>query len=232
MIDLPDLILVQILQNITLEDLLKTVSPVCKRLHSIIHSKTKLWRYVSFEGELNLSIEDLRNLLSHAPVFWTFLLPFAHLRCSAPDIDLLLIQGLSASKSLYWLDLSDCQLSSLCFLKCLPELEILNISGCKNLIDPDFAAVQYCSKVNQLYCSFTAISSGSIINLCSVLDLNVLDICDIPLTLTEIESLMQHGYETLVSVHLTLDQTLEESVFRQYISKRYLDCSFSIFKRK
>ena len=180
----------------------------------------------------NIDENTLANILSHSIGFWTFLLPYANLICPVPDLDLILIRGLSASKSLYWLDLSDCELSSLCFLKCTPNLEILNVSGCKNLIDQDFTALKYCSKINQLYVSFTAIYPSSLISLCSILTLNVLDMCAIPFKLKEIESLMQLSYSTLVYVHLSLDSTLDVTVFRQFIAKRYLDCSFSIYQNK
>ena len=104
--DLPDLILVNILQTITLEELLLIVSITCKRLHRIINSNSRLWRYVLFDWEINIDENTLANILSYSVGFWTFLLPYANIICPVPDLDLILIRGLSASKSLYWLDLS------------------------------------------------------------------------------------------------------------------------------
>ena len=61
------------------------------------------------------------------------------------------------------------------------------------------------------------------------LNLNALDMCAIPLKLTKNKSLMQQSYESLVHVHLTQYPNLEETVFRQSVTRRYLDCSFSIY---
>ena len=166
------MILVHVLENVTLEELLLNVSGTCKRLHSIINSNSRLWRYVSFDEQIILNAETVK----YSVAFFRFLdifAPVCKLKLFSSRHGLNFTQGLSAAKSLYWLDLSECELSSLRFLKYMPDLEILNVSGCKNLVDKDFVAVKYCNKFNQLYVSFTAISPSSVISLCSILKAKV-----------------------------------------------------------
>ena len=230
--DLPDLILIHILQHLSTEELLLKVNRTCKRLNEIINSSSRLWRYVAFSHQIIANGKQLNNVFKHSSGFWTFLIPCAILVCTTPTIDLVFVNGFSRAHSLYWLNITDCELSTLCFLKFLPNLEILNLSGCKRFVDEDFVALKDCKKINQLYLSFTAAKSNTVLSLCCQLELNVLDICDIALTLTECDRIMNLRYNTLTFLHLTLAPGLEEAVFRQNIETHYPNCLFALYRRQ
>ena len=189
-----------------------------------------LWRNINFDFQVNLSYDHLQRILEHAAGFWSFLIPFVHLDFLTPDIDWLLFNGLCKAKALYWLDLSECKLSTLSFLHCLPNIQILNLSGCHNLVDEDFLAIQRCLKVEQLYVSFTNITPSTIVFLSSKLTLSVLDACAVPLGRDDIELIFNCCYRTLLHVHLTLSNDIDEAEFRRTFGRRYLDCSISIYK--
>ena len=190
------------LQYIELPDLLCNVTRSCKRLNSIIHSSSVLWRNISFDFQINLSYDSLKRLLEHASGFRTFQIPFIHLECLSSDVDWLFMNGQRKAKELYWLDLTDCKLST-CF-QCLPNIQILNLSGCHNLADDDFLVIQKCLKLEQLYVSFTNIKPTTIMFLSSKLKLSVLEACAVPLGINDIESVFSYCYRTLLYVHLTL----------------------------
>lgn len=211
--------------------MLQRVNRTCKRLNNIINCNSVLWRNISIENdEVTLSEESLQQLLEHSSGFWTFLIPFVQLTCKTPDVDWLFVKGFGKAKELYWLDLSECKLSTLSFLTCLPNLQIVNLCGCYNLVDEDFFAIQKCCKLEQLYVSFTKIKPSTIVLLASKLNLSVLDACAIPLSINNIQSIFDFSYGTLLYVHLTLENGINEREFRQTFCRRYLDCSIQIYK--
>ena len=136
------------------------------------------------------------------------------------------------AKELYWLDLTNCKISTLCFLKCLPNIQILNVSGCNNLVNDDFLAIQNCTNIDQLYVSFTEIKPSTIVLLISKLCLTVLESCAIPLGINDIQSIFSASYTTLLYVQLTLADTIDEKLFRQNFCQRYIDCSIQIYKKR
>ncbi|KAL4233947.1 hypothetical protein ACF0H5_005602 [Mactra antiquata] len=131
--DLPDLALIQIFSSLELPELVTNVALINKRFYQIVHQNSTLWRHFSTDHQLELSIKDLRRILKHSSAFLEFLIPWATLHFSSADIDLLFIDKFRNAKRLYWLDLTECRLSTLCFLPFLTNIEILNLSGCRNL---------------------------------------------------------------------------------------------------
>lgn len=76
------------------------------------------------------------------------MIPAATIQCTAPQIDWSFTLHLPNARHLYWVDLTDCNVSTICFLKFLPDLEILNLSGCRKLIDEDFVVLNECEKLD------------------------------------------------------------------------------------
>lgn len=232
LLSLPDLTLVKILQYIDLSELLISVTKTCKRLNEIINCNYVLWRHISFEFEVIIPKDTLERIINHSIGFWTFLIPFAELKLEVPEIDWLFVNGFCRAKELYWLDLTNCKISTLCFLKCLPNIQILNVSGCNNLVNDDFLAIQNCTNIDQLYVSFTEIKPSTIVVLTSKLCFTVLESCAIPLGINDIQSIFSASYTTLLYVQLTLADTIDEKLFRQNFCQRYIDCSIQIYKKR
>lgn len=174
-------------------DLLCNVTRSCKRLNSIIHTSSVLWRNISFDFQVNLLYDSLKRLLEHA---------------SEPIVNFLLCH----------------------FFQCLPNIQILNLSGCHNVVDDDFLVIQKCLKLEQLYVSFTNIKPTTIVFLSSELKLSVLEACAVPLSINDIESVFSYCYRTLLYVHLTLSNDIDKAEFQRSFGRRYIDCSIQIYK--
>lgn len=69
------------------------------------------------------------------------------------------------AKYLWYLDISGCKVSTLCFLNELNSFEVLILEQCGNLIDADFLAIENCRTVEQLYLGFTQTTADTIIKL-------------------------------------------------------------------
>ena len=148
--------------------------------------------------------------------------------CLAPGIDFLFITELSNAKSLTLLDITDCPVSTLCFLKFLPNLEILNVSDCKNLVDADFHVLKSCGNLRQLYVSFTKVKPNTLLSVCDYLTLIILDVSGIPLNFRQCERLLHPG---LVYFQLTPDNQDDEPLFQVFF-RRFRDISMHIIHRK
>ena len=129
------------------------------------------------------SIAQLQRILRHLVALTEFVIPYGTFTCFAPDIDFLFITELTNAKSLTRIDITDCPMSPLCFLKFLANIEILNVSDCRNLVDADFSVVKTCKNLSQLYVAFTKITPDTILSICSCLTLIVVDASGIPLQL-------------------------------------------------
>lgn len=201
-----------------------------KRWQYIVTTTSALWRHVSFNFALNLTKSDFVYLLQHSRGFWEFHIPAARIQCITADLDFNFISYLSNAKQLYWLDLSDYKLSTLCFLKSLPSLEILNVSGCKNLVDADFEVLKECHKLDRLYLSFTCISPNSLINICDSLSLTVLDTTDVYLSKENRIELLAKSYTTLLFWNLSLNES-QTDIDLAEIRNQFLDVNLYITKR-
>ncbi|KAJ8319296.1 hypothetical protein KUTeg_004387 [Tegillarca granosa] len=223
---LPEVIIVNIFKYIQLTDLLQNVSKTCKTFYNIIRQNSVLWKHFYFEefNVVELSESQLQSILTHSVQFREFLIPETELKLEVPTIDLLFTNHFCNSKFLYWLDLTYCRLSTLGFLKCLTNLEILNLSNCVNLIDEDFLAVAHCTKLDQLHLSFTKVSPHSVLKLASKLKLISLDICGVDLTVAHCYGILERCYESIMFIHLTLAIGENEQEF-EILQSYYRDCS-------
>ena len=67
------------------------------------------------------------------------------------------------STTLTNLDITACPLSSLGFLNKLPNLELLTLAECPNLLKEDFDALRICTQIVYLSVGFTRITSQKLI---------------------------------------------------------------------
>jgi hypothetical protein len=220
LLDLPDVVLVKVLSYIPLTELLQKVNRTCSRLYSVIENNSVLWKDISPDFCVGLKLHDLKRLMRHSHGFETYLLPYANYECFIYELDFLFTTGLSNAKHLYWLDISFSQISTLCFLRYLPSLCILNVSECPNLINADFIVLSLCQKLDQLYLAYTRILPETIALTCSQLDLIVLDISGIPVSVDICERIIS---QCMISLQVTLIPGEEHNL--KTLRRNHLDCS-------
>lgn len=139
---------------------------LCKRMHDIIEQYSFLWRHFSPDNISSVMTEELLRILRHSFNFLEFVVMYRTFDCSPPKIDFIFTTELCNAKFLYWLDITDCELSTLCFLQynvLTKYIEILNLSDCKNLVDVDFQTLKFCKKLIQQYISFTKIRPDTLV---------------------------------------------------------------------
>ena len=176
----------------------------CKTFNSVINENSRLWNNIGFEFHIELNEEQLERILIHARGFRTLLLPLAITSCDISRIDYCLVKYLPLAKSLYWLDLSNAHLSTLSFLEHLPSLELLNITNCPHLVDPDFHVIKKCKKLDQLYISFNNVSSNTVVAIANETDLTVLDTSGIELSIKHCKNILSTSYSTLLWFHVSV----------------------------
>ena len=218
---LPEAILVNIFSMIPLSELLHSVSRTCKTLHSVVEKNSVLWKDIDFSVDHAVDYTTLLRILKHSFGFQTFFIPFVEIACEAYYIDFAFTTNLCNAKNLYWIDISRCRISTLCFLKFLPRIEILNVSECNNLVDADFRVISTCTTLDQLYLSYTNISATTAVDICSALDLIVLDLSGIKLSINQCDALLKPSLLIFqVSFHPgESDQEIE------LLKLRHRDCS-------
>ena len=204
---LPELVLVKIFAHIELQDLILNVSRTCKRFYMVVDGNSVLWRHFSVDCAVEAEEGHLSKILRHSISFLEFLIPYASLNVSVSAIDFHLTTGLCNAKQLYWLDLSGCKLSTLSFLQFMPNVEILNVSECTNLIDADFDVITNLNNLNQLFVSFTNVKPETIIRICESSTLTVLDTSGIPLNIEQCARVLT---TELLFFYLTLERDDEE----------------------
>lgn len=223
---LPEIVIVKILSEISLTELLQTVNRTCKKLHAIIESNSFLWRDIEPDFCVSLTANDLERILKHSIYFETFDIPFVEIKCQTYEIDFLFSTNLCNCKYLYLLNISKSAVSTICFLRHMPLLQILNVSECSNLVDADFSVLSTCKNLNQLYVSYTNISSRSIINICSKLNLLVLDLSGIRVNVHVLDRVIN---ESMLAVYATFAAEVENNDI-EVLKQNHRDCSIKIVK--
>lgn len=220
---MPDVVIINILRFLDLSELIQTVSKTCKRLYTIIYENSRLLRHCYFDFPLELTETQLQAILKHSVGFEEFLIGCATIKCSITSLNLLLTENLSHCNFLYWLDLTGCRLSTLCFLKNLKSLQILNLSECCNLTDEEFEIIVNCKNLDQLYLSYTTVKPMTIISIVSKLRLISLDVCGIGLSVRQCNDIIECTYSTLDFLYLTLQSSEDKDQFDRLLDK-YRDC--------
>lgn len=226
--DLPESIIIEILKYLDLFTLLQTVNRTCQQFYHIVKNTSILWRNFEFEIPLSLTSDDVTEIFRHSICFRKFLLTPESLSCRTDFLDSIFFQGFQKSKHLTSLNLTDSKLSTLSFLQFTPNLEILNLSGCRNLRDVDFIPITTCVKLDQLFLSFTDISPTVLVKLAKTLDLISLDACAVALSLKECKTIVEH-LKKLTLFHLSLKEDISTSQFDQEVRNVYQECSFCMY---
>ena len=222
LLDLPDIVIVEILSNVPTVELLRTVNRTCRRLNEIIENTSSLWKDISYDLEVELNKSDLERILKHSRGLECFLIPLARINCYPYEVDFLFSTNLVNSKNLYWLDISECKLSTLYFLQYMSSLSILNVSECKNLVDEDFKVISLCTGLDQLDLSYNSISLGTITSVCSVLDLIVLDLSGVPITSDVCEAII---HPCMIYLQVTLYPGQDDI---NIVRRNHIDCSIRV----
>ena len=140
--ELPDLVITEIFKFLTLGTLLQSVNRTCKRFYDIVKNTSILWRNFEFDVSLTPTTSDFKEIFRHSHCFKSFFLTTKSISCSASFLDQTFIKGFHEAYNLTWLDLTNSKISTLCFLSYTLNLEILNLSGCRNLVDEDFNVIK------------------------------------------------------------------------------------------
>lgn len=224
--DLPDLALVHILNFIELQELLLNVSKVNKRFHYLINETSSLWKNFEFDFPLEFEYKHLENVVKHSKGIQRFHIPYATVHASSYELDFLFSTQLSRA-NVYSLDLTGCRLSTLCFLQCFRNLQILNISECKNIISEDLEAVLPLTQLERLYISFTNIEPDTIVRVCSRLsNLILLDVSGIKLTVVHCANILT---DKLRYFSLSLESD-EDEIWFCGIARRFANLSVHIYR--
>ena len=226
--DLPDIVLLKILKYLDLQELLTHVCKTNKRLNDIVYGHSVLWRRFLFDIPVEFEKHHLQSVMKHAVGFQQFLIPFATIKCTTPELDYILTASLPKARRLYWIDLSQCRLSTLCFLQGMPQLKILNLSECQNLIDDDFEVISSLTTLDKLYVSFTRITPDKIVQICGSLTLTVLDTSGIPFSLVHCARVLRPDLKYFT---VSLEREEEEAFFHGLV-RRYRGLSVHICRRQ
>jgi hypothetical protein len=220
------------LSYLRLEELLTNTNRTCKAFNNIITTTSYLWREFEFDNPVHFYKGTLERIFQHSRKFESFIIPASGYSYLAPDIDFLFSKHFQGNK-LYWLNISQCPISTLCFLKQCLNLQILSVDGCKNLVDEDFLAIRYCNKIDQLYVSFTRISPNTIIKILEQNQLIVLDACGVQFSLEQCSAVMETS-KSLLFFHLSLrDESSEiRAQFKREFIDIYRNCNFHLYKNE
>ena len=129
--DLREEALLKIFGYLQLPELLRTISPVCRRFRNICHCPA-LWRHFRFDVFYNKSRFD--HIVLHAHYFrsLSFVSYVGQLKMEVPEQ--YIEDGLCCCTQLRELDISyNRSITNLTFLFKMPNLEILNIEYCCNV---------------------------------------------------------------------------------------------------
>lgn len=217
---------------IGIPDLLRCVNRTCTRLNEIIKYTSSLWTYFEFPTTLHLSETDLLYIFTHVHSFRTFDLSFLKYNDSIASFDLSLTTYIVKASKLTWLDLSHTEISTTCFLLELPNLQYLNLSQCKNLVNADFCVVANCLQLTNLYLAYNLIYPNTIIFITQNLKyLDTLDVSGVPLSIVEADGILIRCYHSLLSFHLSLHIDVNEDEFHEFIHFNYIDLIYYLHNR-
>ena len=220
--------IVTIFNFLELEDLLTKVNRVCKQFYSLIKETSTLWRNIDFFHPVELTEENLSLILRHSRKIQTCFLPYATSLCSSSKIDRILTRA--DFRSLVCLNLSDSKLSTLCFLYEAHNLELVNLSGCTNLVDEDFLVLKENAKLEHIYVSFTRISPNTLQIICENKPLIVVDACNVKLNVEECRNILINTRGDIVYFHISLCWCVNAEEFKQEILDLFLNTSISIYQ--
>lgn len=113
---------------------------------------------------INHQASQLQPLMYRSDYFVHLDLENLHVFCCPAIIDYTLTTRFLHADHSVWLDITGIQVSTLSFLISLPNLELLCLANCKQLIDQDFVIVKVCLKLEYLNVNYTSITSATVIH--------------------------------------------------------------------
>ncbi|CAH1792386.1 unnamed protein product [Owenia fusiformis] len=122
-------------------------------------------------------------------------------------------------------------ISTLTFLRFTPNLKVLSIEHCNNLVSDDIASLKYCKNVEQIHMSHTGITARSIFELCAKCrfgELIVLDCQGIEFIFSETLALTTIQKD-LIYFGLSLFPTFTRETFEVFFRKRLPDIDWRLF---
>ena len=220
---LPDEVLLNILKYLSVKELCRCAS-VCVRLNELIHGYHCLWSDIYSESQLSFTKYSLASLFKHSSCIRNLEIPYATYQIYVPEIDFSFIQLVSTT--LTNLDITACPLSSLGFLNKLPNLELLTLAECPNLLEEDFDALHNCTQLVYLSVGFTRITSQKLITVISP-KLISLDAPGIKFLISELQTLAEKT--NITYIHHSLVENINESAY-QSLKNQFLFIEFQIYK--
>lgn len=227
---LPDCILLMILEYIELKELLQVVNRICRRLNDLIVQCSSLWRIFDFQNLASINGEKLKGILKYSQGFERFLIGFWRIDCKIEKLNEIFQQGFYGSPNLYWMDLSNCQLSSLSFLPFVPNLQILCLAHCTNLVDKELKFLSQCKYLDQIDLSFTFITGREVIQHIVTnhnINLTPLDMRGTQVSVENCSSILKRFSETLLFFSINRPQFDTEKQHLEEIAANYSDCFIS-----
>jgi len=222
----PQEVLVHIFSYLDLFLLLTSVSRVCTKFSWLIKTAPVLWKFLTFPHQIQVSKDSIKLILKHSRFIVDLTIGCALYSSTTPDVDFEFTRATFTNLSC--LDISESLVSTLCFLKTAPALTILDVSGCKHLIDEDFDAINNCNLLEQLYVSFTNISADTLESVCCLKPLLVVDACNVNLTLRHCRNIILHTRGELKKFHFSLHQDVSFDNYRREISECFVNTSLVV----
>lgn len=139
---------------------------MCRRLCDLTDQISSFYKDITLPHAVNFKSEDLARILKHSNAFERFVIPYGtFFECSVSELDYVFVKHFKCAPSLYWFGICDCPISTLCFLTQVPNIQILQISGCDNLQNCDFSVLKQCQALDQLHLPFANVEASTIIDI-------------------------------------------------------------------
>ena len=149
--NLPEEVIVNILQYIPVIELLLSVRKVSQRLWDIIENNGSLFIHIIFDDSYIIDEDILMAITKHARYIKTFQMAYQTFTMDSCRFNTML-SSLEYAKSLTTLDISECPVSDISFVQSLTSLRCLNVS-CTEISNGQLKYISL-PKLTDLYLSF------------------------------------------------------------------------------
>ena len=114
--------IIEIFKFLHIRELFTCENRMCHRFRFLIDNFSILYRDFDIHFALNFCKKYLVKVLNHSSSFGRFVI---NPRSTVADVDLSFAKYFKSAPNLYWVELNDCQISTLCFIEQIPYLQIL-----------------------------------------------------------------------------------------------------------
>lgn len=227
--DLPDDVLLMILQYLPVEDILLNISNVNHRLCTLIKKNGNLYRNVDFQDCVELDESTLSIIINNQQK-----LNILNLSSQLFDIDELefnwMISKLKKAEQLQELLLADTSLVYLDFLAQaeFKNLTTLDLSGTK-INNFQIKNLMFLTSLKNLYLSFTNVSPSAVVQIAQFLvNLEILDACNICFSFKHVKVLACFC-KSLKSLHISMKTKQDETKSFEILRTLRPEINLSIF---